>query len=144
MASVERYDNSRSPIILPAQEGTATQTFEDGDLVKWEAAGRFVIGTAAAFTAIARKDATGTAATVLEFELIDPNQIYVMTASDTTAQVDVGNKFDITFTAGAHTVADSGSGADGIIVGLHPEDGPKEDGRYLVRFLSTVVLANYA
>ena len=144
MASVERYDNSRSPIIIRAQEGTATQTFDAGDLVKWEAAGRFIIGTSGAFTAIARKDATGTAATVLEFELIDPNQIYVMTASDTTAQVDVGNKFDVTFTAGAHTVADSASGADGIIVGLHPEDGPKEDGRYLVRFLSTVVLANYA
>ena len=144
MASVERYDNSRPPIIIRAQEGTATQTFDAGDLVKWEAAGRFVIGTSGAFTAIARKDATGTAATVLDFEFIDPNQIYVMTASDTTAQVDVGNKFDVTFTAGAHTVADSAGGADGIIVGLHPEDGPKEGGRYLVRFLSTVVLGNYA
>ena len=144
MASVERYDNSRSPIMLRAQEGTATQAFKEGDLVKWEAAGRFVIGTSEAFTAIARKNATGTAATVLDFEFIDPNQIYVMTASDTTAQVDVGNLFSITFTVGAHTVADSGSGVDGIIVGLHPEDGPKASGRYLVRFLSTVVLGNYA
>ena len=144
MASVERYDNSRPPIIIRAQEGTATQTFKAGDLVKSEAAGRFVIGTTGAFTAIARQNATGTAGTVLEFELIDPNQIYVMTASDTTAQVDVRNKFDITFTVGAHTVADSGSGKDGIIVELHPEDGPKASGRYLVRFLSTVVLGDYA
>lgn len=144
MASVERYDNSRPPIVFHALEGTAGQTFKAGDLVKWEAAGRFVIGTAGAFTAIALQDATGVADTVLEFELIDPNQIYVMTASDTTAQVDVGSKFNITFTPGAHTVLDSATGVDGIIIGLHPEDGPKAGGRYLVRFLHSVVLEQNA
>jgi hypothetical protein len=144
MASVERYDATYSPQIIRLLEGTATQSFDNGDLVKWEAAGRVVIGTTGAFFGIARTDATGTANTTIEVELIDPNQIYVMTASDTTAQVDVGNKFDVTFTATAHTVADSASGADGIIVSLHPEDGAKASGRYLVRFLSTVVLGNYA
>jgi hypothetical protein len=147
MASVEVYQYAVNPITIEGQEGTATQAYKDGDLVKWEAAGRFIIGTAASFTAIARKDATGTAATKGSYELISPDNLYVMKAVSTTAtlQTDVGSRFSTTFTLGAHVItAEASSNIDGIIVGLHPADGPKTGGRYIVRFLSTVVDGMYA
>jgi hypothetical protein len=139
MPSIEVYQYGASPQRIRALEGTATQTFEAGDLVKWEAAGRVVIATGGNQCAIALNDATGTAGTAMEIELLDPVTLYVAHAASgtTTDQADVGAESDFTYTAGAHTLAsNTTAGSDAIIVDLHPADGAKLAGRYIIRFMA--------
>ena len=142
MASVEVYSYTTPPNIINMQEGTTSGSFGIGDLVKGDTSGQVVIGTAAAFFGIARKGYTGTAGTIIPVELLSPDILYVMRAasSTTTAQANVGEEFAVTFTASAHTVAvNTTSGNDGIVYQLHPTDGVKAGGRYIVKFLPTVI-----
>lgn len=144
MASVTIY--SGLPNVIRAYEG-ASQSYKKGDLVKAHANGLVVIGTAAAFFGIALEDATGTTSTATAVDLIRADNIYVMNAAGatTTAQTNVYEESDITFTVGAHTLAaNTTSGVDAIIMGLHPGDGAKLGGRYLVRFLDSVIYGNHA
>lgn len=144
MASIEVYQYGAAPQVIEALEGTATQTFAVGDLVKWEAAGRVVVATTGNQCAIARKAATGTADTKLLIELLDPLTLYVARAASgtTTIQTDVGAESDFTYTIGSsttwHTLASNAtSGVDAIIVQLHPADGAKAGGRYIFRFMAS-------
>ena len=140
MASIEVYQYGAAPQVIEALEGTTAQTFAIGDLVKWEAAGRVVIATSGNQCAIARKAATGTQDAKLQIELLDPITLYVARAASatTTAQLDVGAESDFTYTIGGHTLAtNTTSGADAIIVQLHPADGLKAGGRYIVRFMAS-------
>ena len=142
MASIEVFSYATPPVVIKGQEGTATQAYVIGDLVKFEAAGRFVIGTAACVYAIARKAAIGTAGTVGDYELLSLDNLYIIYAGAavTTAQADVGGELDITFTVGAHVgLANATSGVDGVIVMLHPEDGAKLAGRYIFRFKASAI-----
>jgi hypothetical protein len=108
------------PIVVPAQEGTG-QSYKAGDLVKWSS-GQLVIATGGAIDGIARRDASGTASTVCEVELINLDAVYLMTYGTTTSQAVIGSTQDITFTAGGHTTVTGGSGNDGVVVALDPRD----------------------
>lgn len=144
MASVTLWTGL--PNVIRAYEG-ASQSYKKGDLLKAHANGLVVIGTSAAFFAIALEDATGTTSKATAIDLIRADNVYVMSAAGatTTAQTNVYEESDVTFTLGAHTLAaNTTSGNDAIILGLHPEDGAKLAGRYLVRFLASVVYANHA
>lgn len=144
MASVTLY--SGKPNVIKALEGASQSTaYDKGDLVKAHADGYIVVGTAGAFFAVALEDPTGVTGTVTEVDMLSADNIYVMTGHGTTNQSDVYAKSDVTFTPGAHVLADNTtSGADAIIVGLHPEDGAKAGGRYLCRFLASVIYGNAA
>ena len=146
MASV--YLWSGEPNVIKALEGAAQgSAYKKGDLVKAHANGLIVVGTAASFIGVAQEDPTNTTSTVTSIDLLRADNIYVMRAAGgtTTNQTDVYEESDITFTAGAHTLAaNTTSGVDAIILGLHPEDGAKAGGRYLVRFVHTVIYGNHA
>jgi len=142
MASIEVYQYGAAPQVIEALEGTVTQTFAIGDLLMWEAAGRVVVATTGNEVAIARKAATGTADTKLQIELLDPVTLYVAKAASgtTTNQTNVGELGTFTFTIGGHTLAaNTTSGADASIVQLHPADGAKAGGRYIIRFLASAI-----
>lgn len=130
------------PNVVEAQEasGSANDWYEN-DLVKFDGSGQTVIATAGIIAGIARKRATGTQATAYELELLDPNAIYVMRAegSTATAQANVGEAFDINYTAGGHYVdTSSTSNKEVYIVGIHKGDAVgTSGGRYLVRFSTT-------
>jgi len=140
MASVQRYDPiPGAGAILNCQEGATAGSFKQGDLVKVDSSGQVVIATAGYIFGIAGKDATGTQATVIPVELIDPTAIYVARSGTTTAQADVGELFDFTFTAGAHTLVEAGATTDVYVVGLHSGDAVgTSGGRLLVRFLGAL------
>jgi hypothetical protein len=131
-----------TPQVVEAQEasGSANDWYEN-DLVKLNGSGLTVIATAGIIGGIARKRATGTANTKYELELLDPNAIYVIRAeaSTATALVNVGEAFDINYTAGAHYVDTTAtSNKEVYIVGIHPGDAVgTSGGRYLVRFSTT-------
>ena len=145
MGSVEGYSYAVPPVVIKAQESVEL-TAHEGDLVQGDADGMLIIGTAAAFFAIAKKTHSGTSTGVdgvaTEIEFLSADNLYVMRAgaATTTLQSDVNATFDITFTAGAHTIASNATaGVDGVIMSLHPEDGSKLAGRYIVRFLGSVI-----
>ena len=134
--SVLLYDGVSAPTI-EAIEGTATQTYEIGDLVKFEDDGRIVVATNSVVAAIAQMDATGTAGSASDkqfIELINFNALYLITAGASTAaaQVNVGEVSAITYTIGAH-IATPGAG-EVFIVGIYPGDVAVSGGRYIVRF----------
>jgi hypothetical protein len=135
VASVESY--AVSPQVVTGLEGSGSQSFLAGDLVKFSA-GYVVVATAGAISGIARKDATGTSKEEIPVELIDPNGLYsCRVASGTThAQTLVGTIHDFTFTIGAHVLA-AGT-TDTYIVALDPRDTiGATNGRVLVRFKAT-------
>lgn len=141
MASVSKFDPMAQSTVVSAQEGAGTQTFKRGDLLKFDASGQVVIATAGVMHAIALADASGTQATLLEIELLDPTAVYIAYyKSSATAQALVGDTLDFTFTAGAHTL-DEGSGAstDTYCVGLYDAVGTT-GGRLMVRFPAALFL----
>lgn len=140
MASVQAY-TGLAPQVVPVEEAAAgaANAFYDGDLVK-ATAGELVIATAGVILGIARKTATGTASTKIDVELINLNEIYVAVYTGTTAEALIGDVLDFTFTAGAHTLDESGATTDVYCVGLHPADGLLASGRLLVRFFSSLLV----
>lgn len=142
MASVVAY-TGLIPQVLEFLEGTSHGSFQDGDLVETDSDGRVVIATSGDILGIARRDATTTAGSAIPVELINPNEIYVVTSSGTTNQNQVGLQlgFDA-FTAGGHTVDEAvNTSGEVTMVGLHPTDGAAAGGRILVRFRMDMIEA---
>jgi hypothetical protein len=120
--------------VIAVREGTATQTYEIGDLLKFETEGRVIIGTNSLYAGIALNNAEGSAATVdsQDLELIDFNALYLICAVGSTAQTDIGAIFAITYTVGAHTVSEAAG--EVLAVGIYPGDVGVSGGRYIFRF----------
>jgi len=136
LASVEL--KSGNPQVVQIQEAAASSENDwyAGDLVKTDANGELVIATAGAIMGIARRAATGTASTKIPVELISADNLYVAKykASATTEAL-VGDVVDFTFTAGAHTLDESGATTDADVVGLDPRDDlGTSGGRLVIRF----------
>ena len=134
MASVVKYDSGTSHII-PAQEG-AGQTFKKSDLLKFTS-GQVVIATAGAIDAIAQADASGTTSATIAIEPIEFDQVYMASyKASATAQTLVGALVDFTFTAGAHTLDESGATTDALCIALDPRDAvATSGGRLLIMFM---------
>ena len=135
MASVVAYTGLQ-PQVLNFLEAASAGAFKDGDLVEIHTTGKVKIFTTGDLVGIARRDAQTATNSVIPVELINPNEIYVVTSSGTTNQNQVGLQlaFD-DFTAGAHTAAETVSTSGELtMVGLHPDDGAMASGRILVRF----------
>jgi len=124
------------PVVVPAQEGSG-QSYKAGDLVKWSS-GQIVVATAGAIDGIARRDASGTQGTTCEMELINLDSVYVSQyKASATAQTLVGVVLDYTFTAGGHTLDESGASTDVIGVALDPRDAvTTSGGRLYVQFMT--------
>lgn len=131
------------PQVINCQEGGTPADFHIGDLLKTDSSGQVVMATAGYCWAIALKEHTDTQATIIPVELINFHDIYSIAvgAASVTAQADVGEQGNITFTAEGHTVASSSSGTDVEICGIDPckpvGTTGAAGGRYLVRFLRT-------
>lgn len=139
MASVE-WICGVNPIVVPAEEG-AGQSYKAGDLVKWSS-GQLVIATAGAIDGIARRDASGTQHTVCEVELINLDSVYsARYHTDATDIALCGDIADFTFTAGGHTLEESGADTDTVIVALDPRDAEgTASGRLYFKFLAGATL----
>lgn len=118
MASVMRADPARHCTIVDAAEHATAGGFKAGDLVKF-ASGKVQIATAGAINAIALKDASGTVDTAIPVELIDNDTVYVTPykASATALATNMHVQHDFVFTAGAHTLDESGASTDCYVVG---------------------------
>ena len=143
MASVVAY-TGLAPQIIEVQEndGATALDWSIGDLVKCDGDGELVIATQGIILGIALKAATGVDNTKIPVQLINPNEIYVMKYSTSTAENIIGEMVSVTFTKSAHTCTTGGSaGTDAFyIVGLHPDDALGTDGgRVLVRFAFTAL-----
>jgi hypothetical protein len=145
MASVLAYTGlaQQEVEIQEAAAGSAND-FYAGDLVKANSSGELIIATAGKMLGIAHKAATGTASTEIPVALLNINEIYVSRYhTDATSEALIGDLLDYTFTAGAHTLEESGATTDVYCVGLHPNDGAVASGRLLVRFLGTVFTSSF-
>lgn len=135
--SVLLYDGVSAPTI-EVQEGSSAGSYEIGDLVKFDTAGQIILASNGIIAGIALMDATASAgsATDTQFmELINFNALYLMCSGSTSAQANVGETAAITFTAGAHTLADATVAAGEVhIYGIYPGDLNVTNGRYIVRF----------
>lgn len=136
MASVEWYAGNR---IRPIKgfEGTG-QTFHAGDLVDLDTSGNVIIATAGNIQGIARQHATGTNGSLIDWEPIACDGIYVASYhTDETAQALIGDCLDFTFTVGAHTLDEDSATTDCYCVGLRDPAGTAS-GRLLIRFPYTL------
>jgi hypothetical protein len=139
MASVELFDGLH-PHTLNFQEGASPAGFLIGDLVKLDTSGQVVLATAGKVLGIAQKSYTGTQATLIPVDVIDFDDFYVMSvaAASVTAQADVGQEANVTFTAGAQTIAAADDGLECIIFGIDPRFAVgttgAAGGKYIVRF----------
>ena len=140
MASVESYSSGYIPQVITATE-SAGESYKKGDLIHLDSDGLVEIATAGNIDGIAKADASGTANTLTEIELIDLNQLYTCAyKASATAQTLVGALADFVFTAGAHTLDDSGATTDVFVVALDPRDTlGTSGGRLIFRFLPALV-----
>jgi hypothetical protein len=123
-----------APQVVYCIEGSGTQTYKAGDLVKWSA-GTVVIATNGYVDGIARRDAQGVTSSDAEIELINLDSIYIVKKNTTTAQTDIGSVGDFTFTPGGHVCTLGGAGNDCVCVGLDQRDAiGVSGGRLLVQF----------
>jgi len=129
-----------NPQIVEHQEAAAgsANDFYKGDLVKLTS-GELVIATAGAILGIALKAATGTASTAIPVLVVNPIDIYVAKyKASATAESLKGSVIDFVFTAGAHTLDDSGATTDAVVYDLDPRDAEGDSGgRLLFKFQST-------
>lgn len=135
--SVLLYSGVRSQII-EVQEGSSAGSYKAGDLVKFDDSGQIVLATNGYIAGIATEDATGSAGSASDtqdLELIDFYALYLITEAAATAadQVNVGEVYDLDFTAGAQ-FANSATTGEIHIVGIYPGDLAVNGGRYIVRF----------
>lgn len=142
MASVERHDGGE-PNVVGVEEHATHGSFEFGDLVKFASNGKVQIATAGAIDGIARKKYTGTENTIIPVELIDANGIYSVRYKASATAVSLrGDCVDFTFTAGEHTVDESGADTDAYVVGFDERDAiGTSGGRLLIRFYGTLLTA---
>jgi hypothetical protein len=136
MASVS-WISGTPPQVVPAVEGSGTQAYKAGDLVKFSS-GTIIVATSGEIDGIARRDATGTTSSVTEVELINLDSVYVCKyKASATAQALVGDILDFTFTAGGHTLDESGATTDVVCVALDPRDAvTTSGGRLYVQFMA--------
>jgi hypothetical protein len=96
------------PVILPYTCTNATATeFYKGDLVKLDASGKIVVATSGSILGIAMADNPADATKTVDVDIITPNgDLFEMKKATANAVSDNGEIHTVTFTAGAHTVAD--------------------------------------
>jgi len=137
MASIVAY-TGLAPQIVQIESDAATDAFTAGDLVKTNSGELELATQTLLYQGIARTTAVTGNDQVIDVELINLNEIYVVKANTETAETNIGESIRITtFTTGAQifTVGGSSGSADGYVVGLHPDDAEGLDGgRYLIRF----------
>jgi len=136
VASVELMAGNPQVIAIEEAAAGSANDFYAGDLVKTNTDGELVIATAGAIMGIARQAATGTASTKIPVELISADNLYVAKyKAAATTEALVGDVLDFTFTAGAHTLDESGATTDVDCVGLDPRDDlGTSGGRLIIRF----------
>ena len=135
--SVLLYSGVRTQVIR-VEEDTTASSYEDGDLVKFSDAGRIRLATNGVIAGIATEDATGSvgsASDTQDLELIDFYALYLITeaSATATAQANVGEVYDLDFTAGGQFV-DTAATGEVHIVGIYPGDLAVQGGRYIIRF----------
>ena len=136
MSSVTYYSGPRGDMIN-VTEGTTHGSFKAGDLVIYDADGRIVIATSGLVAGIATKDATGTAGTAHLIEEITPDTKYVATyKASAITQALVGDLLDFTYTAGAHTLDETGATTDVYCVALK-DAATTVSGQLIVKFMYT-------
>jgi len=145
MASVERVMGEQGTVLRFPEHATAG-SFVVGDLVKLASNGKVQIATADTMIGIAKRDASGTVDTQIEVELLSVDSIYRMRyKASATSQALVGDLADITYTAGAHVLDESGAAQTEVyIVGLDPMDAVgTSGGRLYVRFHNAIFVNNF-
>jgi hypothetical protein len=120
------------------QEGGSSQSFVEGDLVKYSS-GQAVIATDGTVNiGVAAQSASGTQATELAIYEINPEQIWSVYADSATTPAvgtHVGGDYDFaSFTTNTTYLNLTAAGTDAIVVGLDPRDTPAAGTRVLVRF----------
>jgi len=142
LASVYLY--SGTPNVIKAKEEGTAGGFKKGDLTQFHSDGHVRIAVAnETFSSIAMNDATGVDLTPMDIDLLSVDNIYVAKYKNAaTSEALIGDCLDFTMTAGSHTLDEGGATTDVYCVGLHPEDGAKTGGRLLVRFYSTLFVAD--
>jgi len=81
--------------------------FSQGDLVKLDASGTLVVATSGNILGIAQSDNPADDDVYVDVDIITPNgDLFEMVCSGTAATTDLGEIQTVTFTAGAHTIAD--------------------------------------
>ena len=143
MASIVAY-TGLAPQIVQIVSDAATDVFTDGDLVK-TASGELGLAThSLKYIGIARTAAVTGNDQVIDVELLNPAEIYVVKCNTETALSSIGAGVTITtFTTAAQvfTVTGAGGSVDGYVVGLHPDDAVGTDGgRLLIRFEPAVLM----
>ena len=139
IVSFKRITGSPNIRSYPEASGTVLDWYE-GDLVKFDSAGRIVIATIGVFAGIAQKRATGTIETPCPIDLIRPGDEFSVPFRATTTTIGLVNDIaDVTLTKGAMTVHENSlSGTDTVIVGFDEGAGPGglgvSGGRVLVIF----------
>ena len=128
---------SGPPSVRLVQEGGSTQTFVEGDLVKYSS-GQAVIATDGTVNiGVAAMPASGTQATDLAIYEINPEQIWSVYADSATTPLvsHLGGDYDFgSFTTNTTYLDLTGAGTDAIVVGLDSRDVPAAGTRVLVRF----------
>ncbi len=142
MASVENA-SSNNPQVVRCVEHASAGSFQRGDLVKLASNGKAQIATAGVIFGIARADATGTEDTVFEVERVNANDLYrARYTSSATSQALQGDVVDFTFTAGAHTLSESGATTDAYVVDFDLSGGESigdTGGKLLIQFIQTAI-----
>jgi hypothetical protein len=136
LASVELKSGNPQVVWIEEASASSANDWYANDLVKTDASGELVIATAGVIMGIAKRAATGTASTKIPVELISVDNLYVAKykASATTEAL-IGDVVDFTFTAGAHTLDESGASTDADVVMLDPRDDVgTSGGRLVIRF----------
>lgn len=117
-------------------EGGSTQTFKCGDPLIISS-GQLIIATSGADVwGIAQQDASGTQATILEYYLALPGQIWSISVDAATTPAltsHVGARYDLTISAGATVLNIAGGAGDGwMVVDLDDRDVAAAGTRVLV------------
>ena len=145
MASIEIWAADPKVVTI----ANASGAFTAGDLVQLDTSGEVKIAAAGKCHGIARKTSTGSSSTYIPIELLDPNGLYVVDYATGTATTEalIGDLVTISSaTSGAQTFTNS-SGAEALVVALHPEDGAQSSTsttydkkrRLIVRFVSAYI-----
>jgi hypothetical protein len=135
LASVSLYTGEPGLTVSALQRAAgAANDFYKGDLVLTDSSGEIGIATAGAVFGIARTTAPGSNGAV-QVELINPNATYkAIYKSSATSLALVGDVLDFTFTAGGHTLDESGANTDVLCVSLIDPAGTTS-GALEVRFI---------
>ena len=106
MASVERISGTPNRKEYTCTNATSTE-FYKGDLVKLDSSGTLVVATSGNILGIAEENHPGNQTSKVTVDIIVPDgSFFKMKVDGSTAVSDLGEIQTVTFTAGAHTIAD--------------------------------------